>query len=262
MSLIPRYLVNNRTSLVVNVTGFITEYRPVYQRNISIYSGIDNKLEFQLLNPDQKPINPTGSTIHFVAFDENKNQVFNYSTDQGITVLVANKGLFEVTITENDALNLKQQYLSYTIYLTNDTSNDNTLTFADEQLNAIGTIYLNASALPGPRATVSVTNFLQDSGDVTVYYSDHISAEPAINGNEALHTAAIYTDNYIGDVIVQASLENQIDYTSKWVDINTVTFTGNETTPAVTNFSGVYSYLRFKTTVNPSEKITKILVRN
>lgn len=258
MSLIPRYLVNNRTSLVVNVTGFITEYRPVYQRNISVYSGIDNKLEFQLLNPDQKPINPTGSTIHFVAFDENKNQVIKHTG----TVLVANKGLFEVTITENDALNLKQQYLSYTIYLTNDTSSDNTLTFADEQLNAIGTIYLNASALPGPRATVSVTNFLQDSGDVTVYYSDHISAEPAINGNEALHTAAIYTDNYIGDVIVQASLENQIDYTSKWVDINTVTFTGNETTPAVTNFSGVYSYLRFKTTVNPSEKITKILVRN
>jgi hypothetical protein len=84
----------------------------VYQRNIPIYSGIDNKLEFQLFNPDQKPINPTGSTIHFVAFDEANNQVIKHTG----TVTIANKGLFTVTITEQDTLNLKQQYLSYAIY--------------------------------------------------------------------------------------------------------------------------------------------------
>ena len=94
MSLIPRYLVNHRTSLVTNVTGFATEYRPVYQRNIPIYSGIDNKLEFQLFNPDQKPINPTGSTIHFVAFDETNNQVIKHTG----TVTIANKGLFTVKL--------------------------------------------------------------------------------------------------------------------------------------------------------------------
>jgi hypothetical protein len=258
MSLIPRYLVNNRTSLVANVTGFITEYRPVYQRNISVYSGIDNKLEFQLLNPDQKPINPTGSTIHFVAFDENKNQIIKHTG----TVLIANKGLFKITIAENDLLNIKQQYLSYSIYLTDNTTNNNTLTFADEQLNAVGTIYVSGSALPGPRDTVEVTNFTQDSGDVTIYNSDHISAEPAINGNEALHTAVIYTNNYIGDVTIQVTLENQVDYTTEWSDLDIVTFVGSETEPHSVNFTGVFNYVRFKTTANPSEKITKILVRN
>ena len=258
MSLIPRYLVNNRTSLVVNVTGFITEYRPVYQKNIPVYSGIDNKLEFQLLNPDQKPINPTGSTIHFVAFDENKNQVIKHTG----TVLIANKGLFKVIISDQDTLNLKQQYLSYSIYLTDNTTSDNTLTYADEQLNATGTIYLSQSALPGPRATVEVSNFTQDTGDVTIYNSDAISADPGINGNEALHTVAIYTDSYIGDVTIQATLENQVDYTTNWVDLSTITFTGSETQPEVSNFNGVYNYLRFVTNANPADKISKILVRN
>jgi hypothetical protein len=230
----------------------------VYQKNIPVYSGIDNKLEFQLLNPDQKPINPTGSTIHFVAFDENKNQVIKHTG----TVLIANKGLFKVIISDQDTLNLKQQYLSYSIYLTDDTTSDNTLTYADEQLNATGTIYLSQSALPGPRATVEVSNFTQDTGDVTIYNSDAISADPGINGNEALHTVAIYTDSYIGDVTIQATLENQVDYTTNWVDLNIITFTGSETQPEVSNFNGVYNYLRFVTNANPADKISKILVRN
>ena len=230
----------------------------MYQKNIPVYSGIDNKLEFQLLNPDQKPINPTVSTIHFVAFDENKNQVIKHTG----TVLIANKGLFKVIISDQDTLNLKQQYLSYSIYLTDDTTSNNTLTYADEQLNATGTIYLSQSALPGPRATVEVSNFTQDTGDVTIYNSDAISADPGINGNEALHTVAIYTDSYIGDVTIQATLENQVDYTTNWVDLNIITFTGSETQPEVSNFNGVYNYLRFVTNANPADKISKILVRN
>ena len=258
MSLIPRYLVNNRTSLVTNVTGFATEYRPVYQRNIPIYSGIDNKLEFQLFNPDQKPINPTGSTIHFVAFDEMNNQVIKHTG----TVTIANKGLFTVTITDQDTLNIKQQYLSYAIYLTDDTTNADTITYADEQLNASGTIYVSKEAFPGPRATSEVTNFTQDSGDVDVYNSDAISAEPGINGNEALHTVAIYSDNYVGDVELQVTLDNQITNQSNWATITTLTLDGTETEPTVSSFNGVYNYIRFSTTTNPSEKISKILVRN
>ena len=35
MQLTPRYLVNNRTTIVTNEAGFITEYRPVYQRQLN-----------------------------------------------------------------------------------------------------------------------------------------------------------------------------------------------------------------------------------
>ena len=52
MQLIPRYLVNNRTTIIANEAGFVTEYRPVYSRQIKVYSNIDNVLEFRVLNAD------------------------------------------------------------------------------------------------------------------------------------------------------------------------------------------------------------------
>ena len=75
MQLIPRYLVNNRVTIVANDKGFITEYRPVYQRQLKVYKGIDNALQFRLVNADQKPINVASYTPKFVAFDEAGNQV-------------------------------------------------------------------------------------------------------------------------------------------------------------------------------------------
>ena len=57
MQLLSRYLVNNTTTLVADVAGFITEYRPVYNRELQVYKGIDNTIQFKLLNADQKGIN-------------------------------------------------------------------------------------------------------------------------------------------------------------------------------------------------------------
>ncbi len=54
MQLIPRYLVSNRSTLTANEAGFITEYRPVYNRQLQVYKGIDNVLDFNLINEDKK----------------------------------------------------------------------------------------------------------------------------------------------------------------------------------------------------------------
>jgi hypothetical protein len=257
MSLISRYLVNNRTTLVANVAGFVTEYRPVYQKTIPVYKGIDNTLEFQVLNPDQKPVPLTNYVAQFVAFDAESNLVIQHAGE----VTISNKGLFKVVITENDTLNLTSQYLSYSVYLTDSTS-AKTLTYADEQLNAKGTLYLTDEALPGPKATHEITNFSQASVGSLEYYSDAITAEPGLNGNEALHTAVFYTTGYVGTIDIEVSLDNQLDTNTSWAKIETVTFTGSETQPTAFNFNGIYSYLRFKTSAVPTETITKILVRN
>ena len=50
MQLIPRYLVNNTIIIVTNETGFDTEYMPVYSRQIKAYRGIDNKIQFKIVN--------------------------------------------------------------------------------------------------------------------------------------------------------------------------------------------------------------------
>jgi hypothetical protein len=254
MTLIPRYLVDSRTTLVSNEAGFVTEYRPVYQKNLSVYKGIVNTLDFKILNPDQKAQNLTGKTPKFVAFDENNKLVIEHDG----TVTNANNGLFNIEISENDLLNLDQQYLSYNVYLV-DSSNEKTLTYADEQLNATGTIYVSNRAFPGPAATHEVLSFTEDN---STYITEAITAEPAINGNEALHTAVYYTDSFAGNITIQATLENQVTQDTAWADVTTTTLTGSETEPTPVNFSGVFSYIRFTTSTEPTEKITKILVRN
>jgi hypothetical protein len=243
------------------MAGFIVEYRPVYQRHLKVYRGIDNDVQFRLINADQKPINTTTYTPKFLAFDENNNLVIEHDgtvQDDGSS---STKGLFYVTITENDLLNIKSQYLKYVIYLV-DSNNSKTLTYTDEHFDAAGIMYVDSQSFPGPRSTYSVTQFQQLSFDDMTWVSETLNAEPAINGNEALHTAAIYTDGYTGNITIQATLENQITGTTDWADIETISFTGTESEPTPINFNGVFSYLRFKTDTNPANTITKILVRN
>lgn len=257
MQLIPRYLVNNKTVLVSNDTGFITEYRPVYTRQLKVYKGIDNVLDFKLLNADQKPVNLTGYTPKFQAFDENNQLVIEHDG----TIVDATKGLFKVTVTDQDTINLLQQYLSYNIHLV-DSNSDAVITYSSAFFENKGIIYLSTSAFPGPRATHSVSQFMEVTEDTSYWISESINAEPGINGNDALHTAVVYSNSYVGNLSVQATLENEVTGTTNWADIKTVTLTGSETKPIPINFNGVFSHLRFKTTASPTNTISKILVRN
>jgi hypothetical protein len=100
MQLVPRYLVNNRTVVVLDEAGFTVEFRPVYQRNLYVYKGIDNVLQFQVKNADQKPVNITSYTPRFVAFDENSNQVLDINGVLLNDDSSATRGTFKVIIPE------------------------------------------------------------------------------------------------------------------------------------------------------------------
>ena len=261
MQLTPRYLVKNITTVVADVTGFITEYRPVYSKQLQIYKGIDNVLDFRLLNADQKPVDITSYTPKFVAFDENNTMVLEKDAtilDDGSSIT---KGKFSVTVTENELLNIKQQYLHYNVYL-QETDGTKVLTYNESNFDNDAVIYVNAKTFPGPLATFSATIFEKESVGVDVWYSETVTAQAALNGNEALHTAAVYTSSYSGTVVVQATLDNQVTESTQWADVATLELTGNELTPVAVNFNGVFSFLRFKTDADPTDKITKILVRN
>lgn len=258
MQLIPRYLLKNRITILASDAGFFTEYVPVYTRQIKIYRGIDNTIQFKLLNADQRPIDINLYTPQFVAFDENHKMVISHtgSVNQ-IDDSSASRGLFTITITENDLLNIKRQYLRYNIYLL-DSDNNKVLTYVDSHFDNNGTIFVDDYAFPGPIDSTSITSFTEDGDN---WYSESTSANPGINGNEALHTVAVYTTNFVGSLILQATLDNNSS-TTEWADIHTFNFTGAESEPIPLNFNGVFSWIRFKTANNPLDKINQILIRN
>jgi len=255
MQLIPRYLVNNRTTLVLNDIEFVTEYRPVYSRQLQVYRGIDNNVEFRFLNADQKPVALGTKVAKFVAFDESNNLILEKTATAGTAT-----GVAIVNISENDLLNLKDQFLKYNVYL-EETDGQKTLSYSQPHFENNGTIHISSVAFPGAQASKSVTQFTETQPNASVWVSEQVDAQPGINGNEAVHTVAIYSDSFIGDVEVQATLDNQPDNDTAWTTVATATL-NNETAPVPVNFVGVHSYIRFRTTADPASKISKILVRN
>lgn len=324
-----RYLAKNKVTVLANTAGFVTEYRPVYQKNLQVYRGIDNLLHFEVKNHDQKPVDIVGYTPKVMIFDENNNLVVEHDgtvlddevtkattvaestpdfnlefasttgvvvgqtvtgtyiprntlvtdvTDNVVTInkkptdtiplgtditfqSKSKKGVFTITVTENDLLNLKQQYVKYAIYLV-DSTGAKTLTYSSDHFEAKGVMYIDGMAFPGPMNTYSITEFVSDSQSPTEWKTESVDAQPGINGNSALHTAAFYTDGFAGDIIVQGTLENQVNLNTNWADVATVTLTGSETEPTPVNFNGVFSYLRFYTETDPTNTVTQILLRN
>ena len=269
MQLIPRYLYNNRVTVITNDVGFITEYKPVYRNQVRITKGIDNVLQFKFLNADQKPVDIFGKQIIFVAYDEKSIKVLEETAtvlDDGITT--STKGLTSVTIGKTSLENLPQQYLSYAVYI-DDGSAGQTLTYANSHFDAGGTIYLDASVFPEPRgdvelrftAVASVLIADDDRSDSVNYWAtDPVSATPS--GETYSYDNAIIVTPVIdsANLVIQYSQDKQITYGTNWIDITPTNIT-SDSTESTFEFSGTYEYIRVYITQDP-ETITTILLRN
>lgn len=263
MQLTPRYLINDRIIVLTSEPGYVLEYRPVYSRTLKVYRGIDNRLQFRLLNADQKPVTITGLPI-FVAFDENQNLILEKYctvTDDGSTK--ETRGMFDVTVTEDDLLPIKQQYLNYNIYI-DEGIGSRTLTYANRNFDSSGIIYIDGRSFPGPKASIVVTNFYPYNNK---WYAGNLGENsiylhPDVNNSNFLHTVAIYTSNYQGNIKLQATLETTVTGANNWATLEEISFTGNETEPVVVNFYGTYQYLQIECSDDPVDKIQKIVIRS
>ena len=259
MQLTPRYLVDDKTILVANLAnGTTTEYRTVYAKNLKLYRGIDNTLTFEIKNNDQKPVSILNTyTPKFVAYDESNTQVLEKTGTIIETTTPSYKGQFTVAVTETDLLDVKDQYLTYAVYMIKDSDDSKVITYSNSHFEMTGTIELSSGAFPGPKESYSVQTFTESETDV--YLSEKVEAHPALNGNTALHTVAIYgSTDFDGTVTIQGSLEDQNP--ANWADLSSASYS-NPTTPQYQNFNGVFSWLRIKYE-KTSGSIDKVLIRN
>ena len=145
MQVIPRYLVTNKTIIVIDEQGTVTEYRKVYEKNQSVYKGIDNTLTFEVKNGDQKPVEIAGYTPRLIAYDQDRQVVLDIDG-----VLKSLKGQFTITVTADSLDNVQGQYLQYIVTLNPDDSTTNILTYADAQYDAEGTLEIKETYTSSP----------------------------------------------------------------------------------------------------------------
>jgi len=252
MQKISSYLYSNRVILTANLTTFPVEFRIVYQRNLKIYRNIDNVIEFDIKNADQKRISLDDYTLEFIMTDLNSRMVFS-----GTATNLASTGLASITITEADTRDLDQGFYHYVLYAV-DTNGIKRLLYGDTQFGAKGRIELVTDVLPEPRETSIVEDFLFNY-EGSEYVGSIVSADPGISSSGSLHTVAFYPNQMSGQIRVEASLGNT-SQNAQWVTLDTITVNTSDQL-FYKNYNGVYSWFRFVYT-KTAGTLDKILVRN
>ena len=141
MQKIQVYLYPNRITVLTNLdeNRTNTEWRIVYQRQVKIYKGIDNIIEIEVKNNDQKRVEIGISQLKLVLMDQSRNLIGTYtaqSLEDSTQV-----GLARLTIPSSDLEDLDPQFLKFAVYQVNAIF-ENILTYTDSQFGALGSIQL------------------------------------------------------------------------------------------------------------------------
>ena len=247
MQTVSRYLLQQL--VIANVSGFHGRNSKVYDRRLTLHRGVSNPITFTFKNEDQKAQDITSKTYEFNMIDsESKKAVITKTLtilDDGSTV--STKGDASCTITEGDLLPLDAKFYNFSV---REVKSDNSreITYADTGYAAAGTVEILDGAYPEFVPSTNVSTFT--SGGPLAFVSGNIDARPGINNNKALHTIAVYTQNFSGTLRVQATMSASpsdsdfFDVTMDGEASASNSFT-NSTTVTNFNFTGVYHSVRF-----------------
>ena len=221
MQKISSYLYPNRVELLANLAGFTTEYTNVYQRIVKIYNGIDNTIEFDIKNADQKRlelITDSGATPPKVAVVNNIEMNIMDASGQAlpnspytVTPHPTLKGIATVTIPQEDLLDLADQYLTYSVTAAKD-GND-VMLYGDSRFGATGKIELIGNAMPTFRNDRVYDSFTAEI-DLKGFPTWHSSAIPA-RFYEAVKTETLQFDvdvkGLTGNVWIEATKQSTVN---------------------------------------------------
>ena len=121
---------------------FTTRNRVVYTRTIKIYQGIDNPLQVQVKNQDQKAINTTG---YLVQVDIQDMDAKGSVESLAVTMVDAAKGLGTVTIPRDVVNALTQRRYKLTVKLITQSTNQEQPLYVDDNYGAM----VDLEVLPG-----------------------------------------------------------------------------------------------------------------
>ena len=271
----PVYLYVNKLDIFTTPTDtWSTErYRRVYNRNLKIFRGVDNRIDIQVRNNDQKASNIVGSTLVFnLVSQDTKHLVLQ----KDFTAMDLATGKVTVMLTAEELLDLDVGFYNYSIIKevrTTVDSTDYTVTskmplYMDSQYDTVGTLEITGDVYGDVSTSVNVSTFnytnpfTQGAVEPFPFYtSEIIDARPNTSPAYPIHTFQFYTTNYTGTVEIQASLDAQgaTPRETKWATVATVDLL----TERYKNVTGKYNWFRVKhiPALNNTGTVDKILYR-
>ena len=270
MQKISSYLYPNRIELLADLAGFTTEYTNVYQRTVKIYQGVDNVIEFDIKNADQKRIelltSPVITQLEMNVMDAMGNELPN--SPYTITPHETIKGIATAVIPLADLNDLDQQFLRYSV---TGTKAGNTIPlYADSRFGAVGTIELVGSAMPtfrDARVYKTFTGEIDLNGNVINHF-------PVVSAKfyEAVPTTqldfSIEVTGFIGTIWLEGTTNDTISVNSflNAVHLRSQTLTTATTTTVsfanvdINDFSNFRVSFQGDSPLTPTGKVDKLIV--
>ena len=261
------YKLTNLLDVFIHTSGTVRRYEKVYERSIKLYKEIDNTFTLVVRNQDQKAQFVDGSTTVLQISDtDNKLKL----TKVGVVVddgsSTATKGNISFTITESDMLSLVAGYYHGAIKHT-DSSGNVHLIYADTRYDAAVRFEVIDKTFPDLVDSTEINSF---SYTANGHISSTVSANPNQNSNQALHTVAVYTNSFTGQVHVYGTMSTSVGFTSdrdEFYKITTQTYSSVDGDQYF-NFTGIHQGVVFVIVENQGDSSTvlggidKILYRS
>jgi hypothetical protein len=227
MQLIPIYLYPNKITAYFSSSWTNERFRKVYNRKVKIFRSVDNKIDIQVKNGDQKPVNIVNKTLVFNLFSLDTNRLL-LSKDCEV---ISSNGRAQITITQKDLNDLDEGFYNYSLVLEERQTDENgylilasQLMYVDEQFEGISVLEIAGDILGTPRSTVEIKEFnyvnprTQGEPDSLYFISSIIDARPTATDPQTLHTFQIYFTDFDGKITIQGSMSKG-GAPEKWVDI-------------------------------------------
>lgn len=231
---------------------------PVYAKPLSLNKGVDNQIQFQFLNQEQKPVDITGKyiTCRIISYDNTEILL-----EKVLTLTLPATGIATLEISPDDIASIDPQKAYYS--LTIPTEDFDYPVFVDQNAGARGMMEIVDSMFPAfiPSMEISIPTgqdlpnrhpFANANSTSYTYHSSVFSTEDA-----ATLTMSMQLSGYYGNVIVQGSAIG----TGDWSPITTSTEYVNFTATIGSTIVGYYPFVRVEFN-SPVGNASSILVRS
>lgn len=249
------YVYTQRQIVVLLFGNSPRKYMPVYAKPLTLHKGVDNKIQFQFLNQEQKPVDITGKSITCRILNANGTQVL---IQKALDLDFALTGIASLNLNAADIENIDPQKAYYSLEIP--VGSFDYPVFVDSNAGARGDMNIVNSVLPSfvPSQSVSIPtgqpfpNISNGSGNTNVvYYTSVINTQD----NPVLTIQTRY-EEYYGNVAILGS--SIVD--GDWYPITSDTELANVTETKGYTIHGYHPFVRVEFSSN-SGAVTNILAR-
>lgn len=228
-------------------------YMPQYSKPLSLHKGVDNKLQFQFLNQEQKPVDITGKSIICRILNYDGTEVL---IKKALTLVLPLTGIAALELNAAEIEDIPAQKAFYTLEIP--VGSFDYPVFVDQNSGARGDMNIVNSILPSfvPSEMVTIPTGQQfpnnqaNVANTLTYYSSVINTQ-----DNPILTMQTQYNEYEGNIVIQGS--TQVD--SDWYVIDTHEYANTTDTHGYT-VQGFHPFVRMQFNSTAGE-VVKILAR-